>query len=1858
MKKSRFAKKMMALILAVVTAVTLMPVNGFMSKVSADETENVKPDYLTFTAKEAGSTITFEWKTGSDVMYSIDGGNYWDEYTNGTEIKLDRVGSTVSFKGKNVTTDYYNHFTMNGIIEASGSVTSLTDGEGNKTDVNLSEKCYEYMFCECTSLTTAPELPATTLQPYCYAFMFSGCISLTTAPELPAEQLASFCYESMFSGCTSLTTAPELPAKQLASFCYESMFSGCTSLTTAPELPAEQLAESCYKYMLSRCTSLTEAPKLKATTLQNACYKYMFVGCTSLTTAPKLPATTLQPNCYAYMFSGCTSLTTAPELPAEQLASFCYESMFSGCTSLTTAPRLPANQLALYCYESMFSGCTSLTTAPELPAKKLAELCYASMFSGCTSLTTAPELPTEQLAEYCYKSMFSGCTSLTTAPELPAEQLAFYCYESMFSKCTSLTTAPELPAEQLKLYCYGSMFSGCTSLKEAPELKATNLAESCYAYMFNGCTELIEAPDLPATNLASYCYLYMFCNCTTLRISTKLDEQHSKKWNILSQANTRNMFSGCTNVDFGNGSHEAKAGETYYTGCNHEYNSKNECIKCHWMNVTIIDSVDMTITAPVPGASIPTSVTCNTTGVSECSGFKWTKEDGTEVKADDKVQYGATYYANVTLTKKEGYGFSDTVKITCNGKEIPNEDCNITGESLNIKIPFWVKANLISITQPQSVQASYGAEKSAEGLGLPKTVKIKTESSDITSAPVTWDFKNVKYDPNKDDEQKFEVSGEITLPDTVVNKNNILLNVKVNVTVSAAKEIKYSATGYEGNYDGQTHGISVKVTEPADTEIWYSTNQVTGSKKNKLYKDAGTYMVYYYINKKGYKPVGGVCNVVIHPKQITATVNADSKNYDGTTITNVSALVDTGIDGEKLSISGLTGTFDNKNAGNDKIVNINSDNAVITGNSSSNNYIISYPSSTTASINPRKLEFSWETKSEFIFDEMQHEVNAKITNLVDGENANITYSNDGNNVHTATNSGQYTAKVESIDNPNYTLDGSNNIYEWSIKEFVTDERATVSGSVRDNGWFTSGTVQLKAPVGYKIRLSDNKSGWQDTAECTLTDGKDKMATYQLMESSTGYVTNPISTDPVKIDSTAPTGTISIKENKFTSLLNTITFKHFFKNSVDVKFNAVDETSGVAKIEYALISNVKNLQSATWKDITEAKKISLAAHTKKAVYARLTDNAGNTAVINSDGIVVYTDAVTEDTVSSERLNAKDTPTNISVNQNTVATVLFDGKDIKENLNDVLMINNSDGKIVLKKSFLETLSAGEHRLTIGYNPFGEQYVSDSNNDAPAESVITIQVNRLAGSVSDIADIGKTYDGTAVSDPEFTTTNAKSDKTVTYEYKQKDAADAEYSEAVPVNAGSYTVRITVAEDDNYSKAVSTKDFIITKKPVNIKWSDNEFTYDGKAHKAQADVISDDIVGKDKVSVITTGEQTNAGKYTATATGVDNANYVLSTKADRIHDFSIARKPIKVTADSVQKHVNADDPKFTYTVEANALVIGDTLKDITVERTKGEECGKYDITISAKANSNPNYEITTVDGKLTIADHTYSDTTYTWSADNTECTAVRKCTYCDKTDTETAKSKAEVTQNRSCTLPELTKYTVSFKNENGTAFKAQTKENVQTKEATGHKWDGGVQTKAPTYTDEGEITYTCESCGTTKTESIEKLKLNEYDILEGADTTHVLKVDEAHAIRVNCEVEYFLDVMVDGKTVDPKYYTVKSGSTIVTFTKEFLDSLSVGDHEVKFLFTNGTAKATITVVEKQAQETKPADNDKTDINKPAASQKPAQQTAAPAKKAAINQKKATRTGDDNPAMLVLILMLFGGAGAVGYSLKRRKAQ
>ena len=324
------------------------------------------PNYLKFTAEEDNSTISLKSKTSPDIKYSLNGGDWtqWDY----SAITLN-IGDTVRMKGNNIngfnTSDSsYNQFQMTGKIGASGNIMSLLyedDYEGKLTIP--CDYCFCRMFLGCTALTTAPELPATTLVGGCYIGMFSNCTSLTVAPKLPATTLAIGCYQVMFSGCSTLTNAPELPATTLVGYCYGRMFQGCSSLTNAPELPATTLTDSCYSGMFYGCTSLTNAPELPATTLANYCYVDMFYDCTSLTTAPLvLPATTLADNCYIGMFYNCRSLTNAPELPATILAKYCYQYMFSGCTNLNYIKMLATNIRADYCLDGWVNGVSSTGT--------------------------------------------------------------------------------------------------------------------------------------------------------------------------------------------------------------------------------------------------------------------------------------------------------------------------------------------------------------------------------------------------------------------------------------------------------------------------------------------------------------------------------------------------------------------------------------------------------------------------------------------------------------------------------------------------------------------------------------------------------------------------------------------------------------------------------------------------------------------------------------------------------------------------------------------------------------------------------------------------------------------------------------------------------------------------------------------------------------------------------------------------------------------------------------------------------------------------------------------------------------------------------------------------------------------------------------------------------------------------------------------------------------------------------------------------------------------------------------------------------------------------------------------------------
>ena len=165
---------------------------------------------LTLTALTAGSKVTLN-KVGSPPAVSLEysTGGAWATYTIGTEITLSSAGDYIKFRGDNSKfstsiNDRYR-FVMSGTIAASGNVMSLVDSTMVSTTIPCNY-CYYAMFFNCTGLTSAPALPATTLATGCYYYMFQGCTSLTTAPVLPATTLATNCYYEMFNLCTKLSS--------------------------------------------------------------------------------------------------------------------------------------------------------------------------------------------------------------------------------------------------------------------------------------------------------------------------------------------------------------------------------------------------------------------------------------------------------------------------------------------------------------------------------------------------------------------------------------------------------------------------------------------------------------------------------------------------------------------------------------------------------------------------------------------------------------------------------------------------------------------------------------------------------------------------------------------------------------------------------------------------------------------------------------------------------------------------------------------------------------------------------------------------------------------------------------------------------------------------------------------------------------------------------------------------------------------------------------------------------------------------------------------------------------------------------------------------------------------------------------------------------------------------------------------------------------------------------------------------------------------------------------------------------------------------------------------------------------------
>jgi len=202
-------------------------------------------DYLTFKITSGG---TIGWKANNSthgdkaIQYSINDGEWTELIASAATTVSVNTNDIVRFKGTN--TSYGSiaggkvsnaGFDSNGTatFEAYGNTMSLIYGDNFSSQTALTGSYNFAQMFRGTKIESAENLifpAATTTSGNCRA-TFENCTLLTTAPELPATTVYNQCYYAMFRGCSSLATAPSvLSAVRLVGQCYQDMFKNCTSL--------------------------------------------------------------------------------------------------------------------------------------------------------------------------------------------------------------------------------------------------------------------------------------------------------------------------------------------------------------------------------------------------------------------------------------------------------------------------------------------------------------------------------------------------------------------------------------------------------------------------------------------------------------------------------------------------------------------------------------------------------------------------------------------------------------------------------------------------------------------------------------------------------------------------------------------------------------------------------------------------------------------------------------------------------------------------------------------------------------------------------------------------------------------------------------------------------------------------------------------------------------------------------------------------------------------------------------------------------------------------------------------------------------------------------------------------------------------------------------------------------------------------------------------------------------------------------------------------------------------------------------------------------------------------------------------
>ena len=166
------------------------------------------------------------------------------------------------------------------------------------------------------------------------------------------------------------------------------------------------------------------------------------------------------------------------------------------------------------------------------------------------------------------------------------------------------------------------------------------------------------------------------------------------------------------------------------------------------------------------------------------------------------------------------------------------------------------------------------------------------------------------------------------------------------------------------------------------------------------------------------------------------------------------------------------------------------------------------------------------------------------------------------------------------------------------------------------------------------------------------------------------------------DSEKPTGEIKISENSWKVFLNNITFGLFFKDTQTVTITAADNSGETVTVEYLLSD--KELTKAELDGITftaYTAPFGIDPDNEYIIYVRLTDKAGNTDYICSDGIVLDGTSPVITGIEDGKIYCE--AQTVTVDEKYVNTITVNGTEVTLDENGSFTLAPADGgqKIVV-------------------------------------------------------------------------------------------------------------------------------------------------------------------------------------------------------------------------------------------------------------------------------------------------------------------------------------------------------------------------------------------------------------------------------------------------------------------------------------------------------------------------------------------------------------------------------------------------